>query len=86
MTRAAPCGPRQRRSNNGHYLQYPVDRAGAIMRWAVEVSSTDGFNIHTAGLILLIIGIVGAVLSLAFWSSWGGVRTRRDDVVVDRRL
>lgn len=56
------------------------------MRWAVEVSSTDGFNIHTAGLILLIIGIVGAVLSLAFWSSWGGVRTRRDDVVVDRRL
>lgn len=62
--------------------------AGAIMRWAVEVSSTDGFNIHTAGLILFIVGIVGAVLSLAFWSSWGGVRTRRDvvrDVVIEER-
>ncbi len=62
--------------------------AGAIMRWAVNVSSTDGFNIHTAGLILFIIGIVGAVVSLAFWSSWGGIGTRRDvvrDVVVEER-
>ncbi len=62
--------------------------AGAIMRWAVTVSSTDGFNIHTAGLILFIIGIVGAVVSLAFWSSWGGIGTRRDvvrDVVVEER-
>lgn len=62
--------------------------AGAIMRWAVNVSSTDGFNIHTAGLILFIIGIGGALLSVAFWSSWGGIRTRRDlvrDVVVEER-
>ena len=62
--------------------------AGAIMRWAVTVSSTDGFNIHTAGLILFIIGIVGAVVSLAFWSSWGGIGTRRDvvrDVVEEER-
>lgn len=57
--------------------------AGAIMRWAVTVT-TDGFNIHTAGMILFIIGIVGAVISLAFWSSWGGFRTRRDVVVDDR--
>lgn len=62
--------------------------AGAIMRWAVEVSSTDGFNIHTAGMILFIVGIVSAVISVAFWSSWGGIRTRRDvvpDVVIEER-
>jgi hypothetical protein len=45
--------------------------AGAILIWAVD-ASTSGFNIHTAGIILLVIGIVGLVVSLAFWSSWGG--------------
>ncbi len=29
---------------------------GAIMRYAVEVD-TDGFNIHMAGVILLVVGI-----------------------------
>ena len=56
--------------------------AGAILRWAVTASA-DGFNIHTIGMILFIVGIVGAVLSLAFWSSWGGFR--RDTTVIDDR-
>jgi hypothetical protein len=29
-------------------------------------------NIHTIGWILLIVGIVGIVLSMIFWSSWAG--------------
>jgi hypothetical protein len=45
--------------------------AGAILRWAVSVS-TNGVDVHTIGIILLIIGIVGFVVSLFFWSSWGG--------------
>ena len=45
--------------------------AGAIMAWAVHVPTT-GFNIHTVGYILLVVGIVGALLSLVFWSSWAG--------------
>jgi hypothetical protein len=45
--------------------------AGAILIWAVD-ASTSGFNIHTAGVILLVVGIVGFAVSLAFWSSWGG--------------
>ncbi len=36
---------------------------GAVLRFAVHVS-TRGFSIHTVGLILLIVGIVGLVLSL----------------------
>ncbi len=44
---------------------------GAILRFAVTVT-TSGFNIHTIGVILLIIGGVGLVLSMLFWSSWGG--------------
>jgi hypothetical protein len=44
---------------------------GAVMAWAVHVSTT-GFNIHTVGYILLVVGIIGALLSLVFWSSWAG--------------
>lgn len=44
---------------------------GAIMRFAVTAQGR-GFNVHTAGVVLIIVGIVGAVLSIAFWASWGG--------------
>ena len=45
--------------------------AGAVLAWAVT-ASTHGFNIHTVGYILLVVGIVGLLLSLMFWSSWAG--------------
>ena len=44
---------------------------GAIMAWAIHVSTT-GLNVNTIGYILLVVGIVGALLSLVFWSSWAG--------------
>ena len=44
---------------------------GAVLAFAVDVS-TSGVNIHTVGYILLVVGIVGALLSLVFWSSWAG--------------
>jgi hypothetical protein len=49
---------------------------GAVLAFAVHVT-TSGFNVHTVGYILLIVGAVGALLSLMFWSSWGGVGGRR---------
>ena len=45
--------------------------AGAVMAWAIHVSTT-GFNVNTIGYILLVVGIIGALLSLVFWSSWAG--------------
>ena len=44
---------------------------GAIMRFAVTVKG-HGFNVHTTGLILIVIGVIGAVLSIVYWASWGG--------------
>ena len=44
---------------------------GAVLIWAVNTTSSS-FNIHVAGVILLVVGIIGFVVSLAFWSSWGG--------------
>ena len=45
---------------------------GAVLAFAVH-ASTSGFNIHTVGWILLAVGALGILLSLIFWSSWGGV-------------
>jgi hypothetical protein len=58
---------------------------GAILIFAVSYE-VAGVDIDAVGWILLVVGIIGALLSLAFWSSWGGVGTRRDEerVIVDR--
>jgi len=45
--------------------------AGAILRFAVSVTTT-GFNLHSIGLILIILGAVSLVISMMFWSTWGG--------------
>jgi beta-lactamase regulating signal transducer with metallopeptidase domain len=58
---------------------------GAVLAFAVHVS-TSGFNVNTVGYILLVVGIIGCLLSLIFWSSWAGPGyfTRRERVVDDR--
>jgi len=56
---------------------------GAILIWAVDVT-VSGIELTTVGWILLIVGAVGALLSMIFWSSWGGVNRRHDDEVVYR--
>jgi len=58
---------------------------GAILTWAVT-ATTSGIDINTVGVILMIVGFAGLVLSLLFWSSWGGAGvggTRRRTTVVD---
>lgn len=42
---------------------------GAILRFAVNVS-THGFSIHTVGVILMIVGIVGLIISLLWMMVW----------------
>jgi hypothetical protein len=56
---------------------------GAVLRFAVSASA-DGINLHTVGVILMIIGALGMLLSLMFWSSWGGFGTVRRDTYVER--
>ena len=45
--------------------------AGAILAFAVN-KEVSGVDIQTIGWILLIVGIVGGVISMIFWSSWAG--------------
>ena len=39
---------------------------GAIMRFAITVDNPHGFNINTAGVILMIVGAIGLVFT-AVW-------------------
>ena len=59
---------------------------GAILAFAVS-ATTSGVNVHAVGWILLIVGIVGIVLSMIFWSSWAGpgyfTGSRRRTTTVD---
>jgi hypothetical protein len=48
-----------------------LSAVGAILLWAVNVTAS-GINVHMIGAILLVVGIIGFVLSLFFWSTWGG--------------
>ncbi|HEX2700489.1 MAG TPA: DUF6458 family protein [Acidimicrobiales bacterium] len=56
---------------------------GAILAFAIEVS-TDGVDLNMVGVILMIVGGIGLLASMVFWSSWGGFGGRGDTVVVDR--
>lgn len=61
---------------------------GAILTWAVS-ADVSGIDINTVGVILMVVGAAGALISLIFWSSWGGFGGRttvvRDgDRVVER--
>jgi hypothetical protein len=49
---------------------------GAILTWAVNVT-VSGLELNTIGVILMIVGALGLVLSMIFWSSWGGFAGER---------
>jgi hypothetical protein len=51
---------------------------GAILTWAVN-ATVSGVDINSVGVILMIVGAVGLLLSLMFWSSWGGYGVARGD-------
>jgi Domain of unknown function (DUF6458) len=56
---------------------------GAVLTFALHVNPTNGaLDVHTIGWILMGAGALGIVLSMVFWSSWGGGSlTRRREVV-----
>ena len=62
---------------------------GAILTFAVDVTAS-GFSIHTVGIILMVAGALGLVLSLLFWSSFSpyrrGTPVDGDTVVEERTI
>lgn len=58
---------------------------GAILRFAVS-ADTDGFNLNTAGTILMVVGVVGLLISALLLSMRprGGTVVERDRDVYPR--
>jgi len=59
---------------------------GAILVWGVT-GEVAGADLDAIGVILMIVGGIGIVLSMLFWSSWGGpgyLGRRRETYVEER--
>ena len=56
--------------------------AGAILLWGVT-GEVAGIDIDAIGVILIVVGVIGGVLSMIFWSSWGGFHRRTATYVDD---
>jgi hypothetical protein len=48
---------------------------GAVLTWGVTAEA-EGLDVNAIGVILLIVGLLGLVISMIFWSSWGGFHRR----------
>ena len=55
---------------------------GAILRYAVT-ATVSGIDLQVVGLVLMIVGVVGLVLSLLWFGAWAG---RRREVPVEREV
>ena len=58
---------------------------GAVLAFAISAEA-NGIDLQTVGWIVLVVGIIGLVLSMIFWSSWAGpgyFSSRRRTVVDD---
>ena len=60
---------------------------GAILTFALN-AEVSGINLDTVGIILMIVGVIGLVMSAMFWSTWGGFSNTRSErtVVRDREV
>jgi hypothetical protein len=45
---------------------------GAILVWGVSAEA-EGLNVDAIGVILMIVGFVGFLISLVFWAEWSPV-------------
>jgi hypothetical protein len=50
---------------------------GAIMRFAITSGSFHGLNVHVVGVILILAGVLGLILSLVVWGPLNPARRRR---------
>ena len=56
--------------------------AGAVMYWAVTSTQGHGFRLSTVGVILMVVGVVGLIISSVIFATsrqQGGARNRTYD-------
>ncbi len=64
----------------GLVVSIVVFAVGAILDWAVTVQNQHGVNVNKVGMISMVVGVVGAVVSIIVMVAGN---TRRQRTVVD---
>jgi hypothetical protein len=59
---------------------------GAILTFALGDDVLGTVNVDVVGIILMVVGLVGLVLSVMFWSSFAPARRNERTVVRDREI
>jgi uncharacterized membrane protein len=58
---------------------------GAIMAFAIEVDNAEGFNINTIGIILMVAGLIGLLVTMFVWGPRNRGVVVEEDVTPGRR-
>ena len=66
---------REGRKSHGNRCQSHSDRSRSDPHLGRQ-RRVSGVDLQTVGIILMVVGAVGGLISLIFWSSWGGVPAR----------
>lgn len=66
----------------GYIVSLILIAVGAILVWAVE-NDPEGLDLDVVGVVLMIVGLVGFLLTMMLWSQWGPGYARRRRVVYD---
>ena len=62
-----------------------IAAAGLILALAVHPASQGSIDVNTVGWILFVVGLIGFLIDMLLWSSWGPGYLRRDATYVERR-
>jgi Domain of unknown function (DUF6458) len=60
-----------------------IAAVGLVLALAVHPTNPGSVDVNTVGWILFIVGLIGFVVDLVLWSSWGPGYLRRRTAVVD---
>jgi preprotein translocase subunit Sss1 len=64
-----------------------IAAVGLVLALAVHPASEGSIDVNTVGWILFLVGLIGFVIDLLLWSSWGpGYMRNNSATVVERRV
>jgi hypothetical protein len=63
-----------------------IAAVGLVLALAVHPVNQGSVDVNTVGWILFLVGLIGFIIDLLLWSSWGPGYLRRDSTYVERRV
>ena len=62
-----------------------IAAVGLVLALAVHPASQGSIDVNTVGWILFLVGLIGFIIDLLLWSSWGPGYMRNNTTYVERR-